>query len=134
MNSKVLIGGVIGGVAFFLLGYLLYGLLMADMLANCTSCQKPMAEINFVVLAVGNLFIGWGIAYILSKWAGASSFNTGATAGAVIGLLLGIGFDCTAYATNNMFTGTTCILYDVIIIVVMWAITGGLIGWWMGRK
>ncbi len=134
MNSKVLIGGFLGGVVFYLLGYLLYGLLMADMLSTCTSCQKPMADINFVCLGIGNLFIGWGIAYILSKWTGASSFSSGAMGGAIVGLLLGIGFDSVSYATSNMFTGVTCIIYDVVIIVVMWAIAGGVIGWWLGRK
>lgn len=134
MNSKVLIGGVIGGVGFFLLGYLLYGLLMADTLAACTSCQRPMAEINFVCLGLGDLFVGLAISYIFSKWASVATFMGGATAGATLGLLLAIGFSSITYATSTMYSGMTCVVYDIIIEVVMWAIVGGLIGWWLGRK
>jgi hypothetical protein len=134
MNSKILIGGVLGGIAFFLLGYLLYGLLFANALAACTSCQRPMEEINFVCLFVGNLFIGWTIAYIFSRWASISTFMGGAIGGATIGLLLAIGWDSIGYATSTMYTGMTCIIYNILIEVVMWGIVGGIIGWWMGRK
>ena len=42
MNSKVLIGGIIGGIAFFLLGYLFYGLLLGKTMSACMTCQRPM--------------------------------------------------------------------------------------------
>src|SRR5258706_13078344 len=134
MNSKMLIGGVLGGITFFLLGYLFYGLLLADTMAACTSFQRPMAEINFVVLFVGSLFVGWVIAYIFSRWASISTFIGGATAGATIGILLAIGFDSIGYATSTMYTGITCLIYSLIVEVIMWAVAGGVIGWWMGRK
>jgi len=134
MNSKMLVGGLIGGIAFFLLGYLLYGLLFSDALAACTSCQKPMEELNFPLLGVGNLFVGLTISYIFSRWASVSTFMGGATAGATIGLLMSIGFSCISYATSAMYTGPMCLLYTIIIEVIMWGIAGGLIGWWLGRK
>ena len=134
MNSKMLIGGVLGGVAFFLLGYLFYGLLLADTLAGCTSCQRPMAEINFVCLGIGNLFVGLAISYIFSKWATISTFMGGAIAGATLGLLFGIGWDSIVYATSTMYSGMTCLIYGLIVEVVMWGIVGGIIGLWMGRK
>lgn len=134
MNAKVLVGGIIGGLAFFLLGYLFYGLLMVDTLAKCTSCQRPMEEINFVLLGLGNLFIGWTIAYIYSRMAGVASFSGGMTAGALIGFLLALGFNLIDYATSTTVGSMTCMIYLVVIHVVMWGIVGGLIGWWIGRK
>ena len=134
MNSKVLIGGVIGGIAFFLLGYLMYGVLLGNAMAACTSCQRPMEEINFICLFAGNLFVGWAIAYIFHRWATISTFVGGATAGAILGLLLAIGFGSIGYATSTVYTGITCIIYYVIAEVIMWAGVGGVIGWWLGRK
>ena len=130
----MLVGGLIGGVAFFLLGYLLYGLLFGNALAACTSCQRPMEEINFICLGVGDLFIGLAISYIFSRWASVSTFMGGATAGATLGLLMSIGFVSINYATTSMYSGTTCMIYTIIIEVIMWGVVGGLIGWWLGRK
>ena len=134
MNAKMLVGGLIGGVAFFLLGYLFYGLLFKDAMAACTSCQRPMEEINFLCLGIGNIFVALAISYIFSRWASVATFMGGLTAGATIGLLMAIGFVSINYATSTMFSGTTCMIYEIIIETVMWGIVGGLIGWWLGRK
>ena len=57
---------------------------------------------------------------------------TGAKAGVIIGLLLGLGFDLINYATSNLFnlTGT---LTDVLVACISGAITGGIIGWVIGK-
>jgi hypothetical protein len=134
MNAKMLVGGLLGGVTFFLLGYVLYGLLFSDALAACTTCQRPMEEINFLLLGVGNLFVGLTISYIFSRWASVSTFMGGATAGATIGLLMSIGFNSIGYATSTVYSSATCILYSVLIEVIMWGVVGGIIAWWLGRK
>jgi len=134
MNAKMLVGGLLGGVAFFLLGYLLYGLLFTDAMASCTSCQRPMEEINFLLLGVGNVFMGLTISYIFSRWVSVSTFMAGATAGATIGLLMSIGFTSISYATSTVYSAATCMLYSILIEVIMWAVVGGIIAWWLGRK
>jgi hypothetical protein len=134
MNSKMVVAGVIAGVAFFFLGYLIYGMLLVDMMNNCTTCQRPMEELNMVFLVIGALAMGCLLSYILSKWASVTTFTGGATAGGTIGLLLGIGMDSMTYATTTMYNSVTCIIYDIIILTVVFAIMGGLIGWWLGRK
>ena len=134
MNSKTLIGGLIGGIAFFLLGYVFYGLLLGPTMASCMSCQRPMEELNFIVLFIGNVFVGLTLAYILNRFVGIGTFAKGASAGATIGALFAIGWASISYATSTIYTETTCMIYQIIIEVVMWAIVGGLIGWWLGRK
>ena len=134
MNSKVLVGGILGGIGFFLLGYLLYGLLMKDAMAGCTSCQRPMEELNFPLLFVGNLFVAFAIAYAFSKMTGVSSFTSGAMTGGTLGLLMAIGYGSIGYATSTTFTSMTCVIYQVVIELIMWSVVGGIIGWWMGRK
>lgn len=130
----MLIGGALGGVAFFLLGWLLYGILMADTMAGCMSCQRPMAEMNMVYLIGGNLILGLALSYMMSKWTGTSDFMSGLKGGALFGLLLAMGYDSVAWATSTMYTDRMCMVYDVVMATIMWGIAAGLIGWWNGRK
>lgn len=134
MNAKVLVGGLIGGIVFFLLGWVLYGMLFKDAMNACTTCQRPMESMMFPILGVGQLFFGLFVAYVLGKWSSVSTFGGGAMAGGVMGLLMSIGWTMTVYATSTMYTGTACIIYDILINIVMWTIVGGVVGWWLGRK
>lgn len=130
----MLIGGVIGGVVFFLLGYLIYGLLMSDMMASCMTCQRLMEDLDLPFLIVGNLFAGWFIAFAFSKMSGVTTFAAGVTTGAILGLLMSVAMNCIMYATSTIYSGITCIVYDVIISIIIWGLTGGVIAWWLGRK
>lgn len=134
MNSKVLIGGIIGGIAFFLLGYLFYGLLLGKTMSACMTCQRPMEELNFIVLFIGNVFVGLTLSYILNRFAGVGSFSKGAVAGATIGGLFAIGWASISYATSEVYSDTSCMIYQILVEVIMWGVVGGVIGWWLGRR
>ena len=134
MNSKVLIGGIIGGIAFFLLGYLFYGLLLGKTMSACMTCQRPMEELNFIVLFIGNEFVGLTLSYILNRFAGVGSFSKGAVAGATIGGLFAIGWASISYATSEVYSDTSCMIYQILVEVIMWGVVGGVIGWWLGRR
>ena len=134
MNSKVLIGGIIGGIAFFLLGYLFYGLLLGKTMSACMTCQRPMEELNFIVLFIGNVFVGLTLSYILNHFAGVGSFSKGAVAGATIGGLFAIGWASISYATSEVYSDTSCMIYQILVEVIMWGVVGGVIGWWLGRR
>ena len=80
-TNKFLVGGIIGGIVYFLLGYLVFGLLLKDFMANnmgtATGTMKAMDDFVWWALIVGNLFSGLAFSYILSK-AGVSSAGAGA--------------------------------------------------------
>jgi hypothetical protein len=133
MNSKMLIGGVLGGITLFLLGWLIYGVIFADSMAG-QACMRAKDDLNIPMIAVGNIISGLLLGYIFSKWASISTFMGGAIGGAVIGLLMAAGFDCLMYGTTTMVDGMKGILIDVVISTIMYAIAGGVVGWWMGRK
>lgn len=137
MNSKTIIAAVIGGLALFLLGWLLYGMLFKETLAGMTGSagnwMRADDDLVFWALGLGNLIIAYLIAWIFSAWAGINTFGGGAQAGAMMGFLFALGFDMICYATSNMITLSGALL-DVGISVVMWGIAGGLIGWWLGRS
>ena len=134
--KKLFIGGITGGVLFFLLGWVIYGMLLMDFMNSYTgvagNISKP--EPDFLYLIIGNLAMGFLIAYIFIK-ANITSLGTGFVTGGVIGLLMAVGYDCMMYATTTVIskTGMTA---DVISFAVMSAITGALVGavLGMGKK
>ncbi len=133
MNSKVLIAGVLGGLTLFLIGYLVYGILLADSMEGAP-CMRSQDDLNILMIGVGNLFSGFLLAYIFSRWATISTFSGGAMAGAVIGFLMSAAYDFIMYGTTTCMDGVTSILMDVGMTTVMTAIAGGVVGWWLGRK
>lgn len=134
MNNKVLVGGLIGGVVFFLLGWLIYGMLLTTMMKENTmpGIGRAEEEMQWAFLVIGHLAFGFLIAYILNK-SNVYSFSSGATIGAVLGFLYTLAFNFIMYATTNYFTSMTGVFMDIIVATVMVAITAGVVGWWYGR-
>jgi len=132
MNNKFLLGGLIGGIASFILGYLIYGLALQSMMEAETMAglSKPMEEFNWAFLILGNLPWGFLYAYILTK-SNTAGFGGGASMGAVVGFLFSLAFDSIMYATTNMTTMKGMML-DVVASIIMGALVGGIIGAYLG--
>jgi len=133
MNNRVLVGGLIGGLVFFLLGYLVYGIALASVFNENTleGVNRSMEEMQWAFLILGNFFFGFLLAYVLDK-ANTLSFSSGATVGAVVGLLVGLAVNFTVYGTTHTHT-LTAHFADIIALTIMSAVVGGVIGWWYGR-
>jgi len=133
-TNKFLIGGIIGGIVYFLLGYLVFGMLLKDFMAsNMGSATGVMkADMDFVwwALIVGNLFSGLALSYILSK-AGVSSAGAGAWVGFVASLLIAAAFDFIWLGVSNI-NSLKGSLVDIVASAVMGAIVGAVIGWYLG--
>lgn len=137
MNTKTLIAGLIAGVVYFLLGWLLYGILFAStmqsMSGSATGVMKADDEMILWALALGNIAFGLALAYIFSNWAKITTVMSGAVAGATVGALLSLGMDLIWYATSNVMTlGGSCL--DVVIFTIMSAAAGAAAAWWLGRS
>ena len=133
MDNRFLIGGIIGGVAAFLLGYLIYGLAMGAMLNEHTMAgvNRPMEEFEWLWLVLGNLMVGFLAAYVLTK-SNTAGFAKGATVGAILGFLMSTAIDFTMYGTTNIMTLQGAFL-DVVAFTIMMALVGGIIGVYLGR-
>ena len=66
--KKLIIGGITGGILYFLLGWLVYGNLLAEFMkahpGTATGVDRAMADMNWMYLTIGNLLSGFLIAYI----------------------------------------------------------------------
>ncbi|MDX1941469.1 MAG: DUF2177 family protein [Saprospiraceae bacterium] len=133
-TNKILIAALAGGVVYFLLGFLFYGLLLMDfMKSNAGDMAALMKEPpTWWALILGNLSWGLMIAVIFGRWAGIKTFMTGLKAGAVIGILAVLAFDLSMFGTMNGMN-LTGVVVDVFVGTVMTAVTGGVVGWMLGR-
>lgn len=131
MNSqKFAIGSLAGGIVYFFLGYLFYGLLLKDFFADNGGIAANMDTMVWWALIVGNLFSGVLLAYILSK-ANVSTAGGGAGTGFVVGLLIALSFDLIMYGVTHT-PYLKAVAVDVAVSAVSSAIAGAVIGWVLG--
>lgn len=132
-TNKILLGGLAGGVAFFLLGWLVYGvLLMNYMMANSNQCaSRPMQEMVWWAMILSNLAYGFLLSIVFS-WSNTKGIMAGAKVAVIIGLLLSTSIDLSFYAMSTMYQTLTPIFVDIIAYSCMSAITGVIIAWAMG--
>jgi hypothetical protein len=135
--KKFLTGTLVGGITFFFLGYLFYGVVLAGFFSQHygagASAMKTMQEIVWWALILGNLASGALLSYIFLKWAKISSFSSGASAAATIGFFLTLSMDLIRFATAGTFD-LTASLADVVVETVMTAIAGGAVGAVLGMS
>ncbi len=129
MNIKKLVmGGIAGGVLFFLLGWLIYGMLLMNFMNGHPGAAGNISRVepDFMYLIIGNLAMGFLMAYIFSK-AGINSLSSGFITGGFIGLLMAVGYDCMIYATSTAISKTG-MAADVAASVAMSALVGAAVG------
>jgi hypothetical protein len=136
MNNKILLAGLIGGVAAFLLGGLFYGVLLKDFfLANSGSATGVIRgddEMLWGPMVIGHLALGYLIAYVLGKWATISTFVSGLKAGGTIGFLISAAYTMINLGSTHIMNPTGSIT-DIVVQTFSFAITGGVVGWFLGR-
>lgn len=135
MNSKkILIGGLTGGIIYFLLGYLFYGNLFLNFFmknaGTATGVSRAMDQFVWWSLVLGNILGGCLLSYVFVK-SNVKSAGSGLVTGAVIGFFTSASYDFVSYGTTNLVT-TTGLLGDIGIFTLMSAITGAIVAWVCG--
>jgi len=136
MNSqKFIVAGIAGGIVNFLLGWLIYGMLLKDFMASNTAAGIMRGDSDMIwwALIVGNLSFGFLLAYVIGK-SSAVSAGQGAGVGFVVGLLVCLGYDLIMYATSTVMTSLKGVAADVAATAVMSAIAGAVVGWVLGMS
>jgi hypothetical protein len=132
MNSqKFIVGGLVGAIVYFLLGYVFYGLLLKSFF-DSNGMAVNMDAMIWWAMIVSNLAAGFLFAYILSK-ANVSTLAGGAAVGFTVGLLMSLSFDLAMYAIGHGME-LKGIAADVAVSAVLASITGAVIAWAMGMS
>jgi len=138
MDAKKRILATLAGFAvYFILGFLIYGVLLVDFYASnigtATGVMRTDADMQWWALIAGNVMMAYLLVYIFGKWANITSFAGGLKAGAMVGFIIALGFGLNMYGTTNI-SNLTATLVDTVVMAVMMGATGGVVGWVLGRK
>jgi len=129
--KKLLVGGVVGGITFFLLGWAIYGMALQSYMAahQVPGVMKPEAEMmgNMLYMVLSNLCWGFMVAYVFAI-ANVNSAIDGAKTALIVGFLIALGMDLGLYAMSNWFDGLSTAMVDVAATSVMTALGGAVIG------
>jgi len=133
--KKISIAGIAGGVVAFLLGWLIYGKLLMDFMAEHGNSSVMRAEADMIwwALILSNIFWGVMLAYIFNRWANINTLGAGATAGATISLLIGLSMNLGFYATSTVYKDMTGLVVDILAGIVMGAVVGAVVGLVLGK-
>ncbi len=132
---KIVRGTIFGGISYFLLGWLVYGILLMDfMSANTNTCaSRPEAEMIWWAIIVSNLIFALLLTIVL-KWSGASQIVDGIKTGALFGFLMGLSMDLGFYSMTTMYNNLTVLIVDVVVFTLLMAVVGMVIVLLWGKE
>ncbi|WP_179008149.1 hypothetical protein [Winogradskyella forsetii] len=128
MKTKTfIIAGICGGIVNWLLGWLGYGIILADYFPQPKEDTRSQ-----IFICLGYLSLGFFLSYFYNRWAQIATISTGARAGAFFGLFLALwaGFfniAMDASMTTELFT------LDIAISIGITAVTGAIVGFINGK-
>jgi hypothetical protein len=135
--QKRIVATLAGFVVYFMLGFILYGILLMDFFAThagtATGVMRTDEEMIWWALIVGNIVQAYLLVYIFGNWANITTFGGGLKAGATVGFIMALGMNLNMYGTMNTMT-LPGVVADAAVLATMMGLTGGVIGWVLGRK
>ena len=136
MLARVLAATVAGGITFFILGFVIFALVLDPMVMRPNTnpdAMKLMKEPpDWPFLILGNLVAAFLLAYIFDKWATIRTFVGGLIGGATIWFIIALYFQLMFAAFMRMSTSYAPAVADVIGTTILGAITGGVVGLVLG--
>jgi hypothetical protein len=132
MKTKVLLAAIGGAIASFLLGWLVYGLILMDYYTSHMTSYEGLTKDPPALWAIfmGGLCWSLLVAWLWDKM-GTNTIMQGFINGAVFSLLISLTFDLYIYANMNLYQGTVLVV-DVIVGTIFGAIVAAIIAWILG--
>lgn len=136
-TSRLLLAALGGGIASWLCGAVIYGMILMGpmkeaMTEGAKAIMKPDGTDSMVLYFVSSLFFALLLAYVYERWGNIRTMQTGAMAGAIIGILYALSADTGIMAGSDMFKSNMILVYDALGYLVMGGVTGAVVGWILG--
>jgi hypothetical protein len=133
MKTKVLFAVLATTIAGFFLGWLIFGIALADFYKNNTTFYQGLMKDppSFLGFILGSLSMGILIVYIFERWAKIDTFLKGLYAGFLIYFLMRLSFDMFFWGGMNLFS-TSLLFVDVIANSVLGGLVGAIAGLILG--
>ena len=135
MNMKIIRGTLFGGIAYFLMGWLVWGILLMDFYTANFNQSTNRAEMEMIwwAMIVSNLTMALLLTLFL-KWSGAKVIVDGLKTGAIFGFLFSLSLNLSFYSMTTMFNNFTAIIVDVIVNTLVMAVIGIVIVLLWGKE
>jgi hypothetical protein len=133
MNTRLIIASIAGAVLYFLLGWLIYGILLTGFYEANTVHYEGLykAMPNLALLFISNLTMAFLMSLIFQRWAKFTGFSKGMTGGIILGFFISLTYDLSFLSMFNLYNAPATIV-DVLVSTVIVGIVGGFIGWILG--
>jgi hypothetical protein len=127
-TKRLLIGTLVGGIALYAVGYLIFDLTFANFYAaNAGSATGVDRGTQLVwALALANLAYAALIMFAIGNRPGTLSLGEGAKIGAIVGFLMWFTVDFVIYSTSNVANLTRTVV-DPLLEIVHGGIGGAVI-------
>jgi hypothetical protein len=137
MLARVLAATVAGGIAFFLLGWVIFGLILEPLVFKPNADPETLKLMkdppDFVFLILANLVAAFLLAYIFDRWATIKTFVGGLIAGAIIYLIIALYTQLMFAAFMKISNGLMPTIVDIIGTMILGGLAGGVVGLVLGR-
>lgn len=133
-GQKFALAAAAGGIAVFVAGLLIYGLVFASFMQANTMAGIHREAPRWIVLGVANLATGTLLTTVLGYWAKVKDIPEGVRVGALLGFLVILSTDLTIAATSNLFPSLRVAIVDMLASTVIMAIGGGAVGAVLTRR
>jgi hypothetical protein len=135
MNTRILLAALIGGLAFFFIGWLVWGILLMDTMQSLSNpvagCEREMPVMWSLALA--NILSALLYAVIYERWARIHTFRGGFLAGLLLSGILALSIDLSMFSFMSSWT-LPVVALDWAANILVGGIVGGIIGWALGYK
>jgi hypothetical protein len=137
MLARILAATVAGGVAFFVLGWVIYGLILDPLVfkpnANPETLKLMKDPPEWVFLILANFVAAFLLAYIFDRWATIKTFVGGLIAGAIIYLIIALYMQLMFAAFMKITNGLMPTIVDIIGTMILGGLAGGVVGLVLGK-
>jgi hypothetical protein len=132
---KILRGTVFGAIAYFLIGWLVWGILLMNFLSgNMNQCaNRPDNGMIWWAIIASNFVLALLLTLVLN-WAKAKSITDGLKYGALFGLLYTLSFSLSSWSMTTMYTNIGGLLTDTLASTVVMAVAGMVIVLTWGKE
>jgi hypothetical protein len=135
MIIRILAATIGGGIVLLILGFAIYGILLADFFtAHTVPYEGLVKEMpDFLPLIIFHLAWAGLTAFVFDYWAGIKTFAGGLKGGAIISFGVLLIYLSQISAFLNYYTDVFPILVDLLIGTASGAVGGGIIGLILGK-
>jgi hypothetical protein len=130
--KRLVIGTLVGGITMYIVGYLIWGLALADFFAaNAGSATGVAREVPVLwARALGTLSLATLVTLAIG-WTRSSSVGEAFKIGALVGFLVWFGVDFLRYGNTNVWNLTITML-DPVLEIIRTGIGGAVIAVTLG--